>query len=135
MQTLIWLVWTAGAVQLALIIGNVFLARKLNVRDDLLRVPGILRQIFVVHWLYIVFVLFCFTGLCFFFAPELAGASGLGRFLSAALAAFWLLRIPLQFFYYDPGLRRRHRVGDAAYLAAISYLAAVFSLATLRILR
>jgi hypothetical protein len=67
--------------------------------------------------------------LCFWLAPELAGASHLGRFLSAAMAVFWLMRIPIQLYFYDPEIRRQNRLGDVAFLVAISYLGIVFSAA------
>ena len=83
---------------------------RLRVRERLAGVPRFVRQIFYVHWVYIVIVLGLFAALCFGFAPELAGASGLGRFLSGFMAGFWLLRIVLQIFYYDRRDRRENRV-------------------------
>ena len=64
-----------------------------------------------------------FAVLCFAFPRELAGASSLGRFLSAFMAAFWLLRLLLQWSYYDAGVRRSNRGLDAIY--ALSLLALV----------
>jgi hypothetical protein len=91
-----------------------------------------MRQIFYVHWLYIVIVLGMFAALCFGFARELAGASTMGRFLSAFMAAFWLLRIGLQLFYYDHEIRRQNRVLDALYLVSLVVLVLVFGTAALR---
>jgi hypothetical protein len=79
--------------------------------------PPIVRQVFHVHAAYIVLVLLGFAGLCFFHAPELAAGRGLGRFVSAFLAVFWL---------------PRHRLYDAAFLLLFGYLAAVFTAAALR---
>ncbi len=134
MHGLVKLIWIAGAVQLLLIAANFVLPRKIGCRENLRRVSPVIRQVFVVHWIYIVFVLAIFSSLCFFFAHDLAGASRLGRFLASAMTIFWLLRIPLQFFYYDPEVRRQHRLGDAAYILAITYLAAVFTVAALGLL-
>jgi hypothetical protein len=85
-----------------------------------------------VHWLYIVIVLGMFAALCFRFARELAGATAMGRFLSAFMAAFWLLRIGLQVFYYDREIRRQNRALDALYMVALVVLVAVFGVAALR---
>jgi hypothetical protein len=120
----------AGVVQAAIVLANVPLPRRLKVREKLAGVPPFLRQIFYVHWIYIVLTVGLFSALCLAFPRELAGASVLGRFLSAFLGGFWLLRILLQWFYYDPKIRRENRVLDAMYLVALVVLVAVFGWAT-----
>jgi len=119
----------AGIVHWVLAAANLFLPGTLQYRENLARVPAIIRQIFVVHSVYIVMVLLLFGGLCLGFAPELAGGSALGRYLPACLAGFWLLRLPLQWFYFDREVRRRHRLGDVTYTAAAVFLAGLFMLA------
>jgi hypothetical protein len=52
-------------------------------------------------------------------------------FLAASLTLFWLCRIPLQFFYYDPNLRRANRVGDVAITMALDSVAATYAWAAL----
>ena len=73
-----------------------------------------------------------FAALCFGFAGELASGSGLGRFLSAFIAGFWLLRIALQIFYYDGEVRRENRGLDALYLGSLVVLVVVFGMAAVR---
>jgi heme O synthase-like polyprenyltransferase len=85
-----------------------------------------------VHWIYIVIVLGLFAALCFAFAPELAGATALGRFLSAFMAGFWFLRIILQIFYYDRDIRRDNRGLDMLYLGSLMVLVVVFGIAAVR---
>jgi hypothetical protein len=131
MRPLISCLWVAGAIQLAIIAGNFALPKKLRCRENLVKVSPMIRAVFVVHWLYIVLVLGIFTSLCFWFAPELAGGSRLGRFLSAAMAIFWLLRVPIQLFVYDPEIRRQNRLADVAFLLTLSYLGIVFGAAAL----
>jgi hypothetical protein len=126
------LIWGAGAVHVGIMAANVPLPGRLRVRERLAGVPRFVRQIFYVHWVYIVIVLGLFAALCFGFAGELAGASGLGRFLSGFMAGFWLLRIVLQIFYYDPEIRRENRGMDTLYLVALVLLVAVFGIAVLR---
>jgi len=122
----------AGAVQVAIMAANVPLPGRLRVRERLAGTPAFIRQIFYVHWIYILIILGMFAGLCFGFARELAGKSGLGRFLSGFMAGFWLLRIGLQVFYYDDEVRRENRVLDGLYLAALVVLVGVFGIAAWR---
>jgi hypothetical protein len=135
MRFLIPGLWAAGAVQLVILAANFFLPKKLRCRENLSRVSPMIRSVFVVHWIYIALVLGIFSALSFWFAPDLAGASRLGRFLSATIAVFWLLRVPIQLFAYDPELRRQNRLGDIIFLAAFSYLGIVFGVAALGIAR
>src|SRR5579859_1565758 len=115
-------IWGAGIAHVGIIAANVPLPGKLRVRERLAGVPRFLRQIFYVHWIYIVIVLGMFATLCFGFAPELAGGSALGRFLSAFMAGFWLLRIVLQVFYYDGEVRRENRGLDLLYVGSLVLL-------------
>ena len=125
-------IWGAGVVHVGIIFANVPLPGRLRVRERLAGVPRFVRQIFYVHWIYIVIVLGLFAALCFGFARELAGGSALGKFLSGFMAAFWLLRIGLQVFYYDPEVRRENRGLDSLYVAALAVLVVVFGIAVLR---
>ena len=119
-------------VHVGIMAANIPLPGRLRVRERLAGVPRFVRQIFFVHWIYIVIVLGMFAALCFGFAPELAGASGLGRFLSGFMAGFWLLRIVLQIFYYDREIRRENRALDILYLASLVVLVVVFGTAAVR---
>jgi len=134
MRSLIPWLWAAGAVQLVIIAANFVLPKKLRCRENLARVSPMIREVFIVHWVYIVLVLGIFASLSFWFAPELAGTTRLGRYLSAVIAVFWLLRVPIQIFLYDPELRKQNRVGDVIFLLAFSYLGVVFGVAALGVL-
>jgi hypothetical protein len=122
-------IWGAGCVHLGIMAANVPLPRRLRVRERLAGVPRFVRQIFYVHWVYIVIVLGMFAALCFGFPRELAGASALGRFLSGFMAGFWLLRIVLQIFYYDREIRRENWGLDLMYVVSLIVLVMVFGLA------
>jgi len=135
MRVLVPCLWAAGVVQLIIIAANFVLPKKLRCRENLARVSPMIRDVFIVHWVYIVLVLGIFTALSFWFAPELAGHNDLGRFLSAVIAVFWLLRLPIQLFIYDPELRRQNRFGDLIFLLAFSYLGVVFGVAALGVVR
>ncbi len=124
------LLWIAGFVQVAIASANLFLPRKLKYRENLSRVSPIIRQIFVVHSVYVVGVVLLFAAMTFSFAGELASGHGLGRFLAAAIALFWLLRAPVQLLYYDSTLRRENRWGDVAFTAGALFLAATYGSAS-----
>jgi hypothetical protein len=126
------LIWGAGLVHCGIVVANIPLPGRLRVRERLAGVPRFVRQIFYVHWVYIVIVVGMFAALCLGFARELAGASRLGHFLSGFIAAFWLLRILLQVFYYDSEMRRENRGLDALYLASLALMVGVFGVAALR---
>jgi len=135
MNPLIPLVWAAGAVQLIIVGSNAVLPKKLHYRENLSKMSPLLRQIFVVHSIFIVLVVVGFSGLCFFFSAHLLDGDPLGRSLSAFLAVFWLLRIIFQLAYYDGEYRRQHRLADVAYTGACCFLGGVFAVAALGIIR
>jgi hypothetical protein len=131
MRNILIFLWLAGFVQIAIASANVFIPKKLNYRENLSRVAPIIRQVFVVHSVYIVGVVLLFAVLTFGFAPELAGGRGLGRFLAASMALFWLFRAPVQLLYYDASLRRANRAGDVAFTLAALFLTITYGAAAL----
>jgi len=122
----------AGAVQLAIGLANLPLALRLEYRKNLAGATAIVRQIFYVHAAYILLVVLGFAALCLLFPAELASGRPLGRFLSAFLAVFWLLRVPIQLFYYPTDIRRQNRLADVVFTVAFALLAVIFGLAALR---
>ena len=76
----------AGAIQVLDIPANLALRRRIRWPENLVRLTPLVRQIFRVHWFYILLVLGIFGVACLGLAPELAGGKGLGCFLSGALA-------------------------------------------------
>ena len=131
MSRLILLIWVAGAVQVAILAANFLVPGQLRCQENLAKVTPMIRSVFVVHWIYILIMLAIFSALCFCFAPELAGGSRLGHFLSATIALFWLPRIPIQLFVYDRELRHQHRFADFAMLLALTYVVLIFGAAAL----
>jgi hypothetical protein len=125
------LIWGAGAVHAGIVLANIPLLGRLRVAERLGGVPRFLRQIVYVHWAYILIVVGLFAALCFGFAADPAGASGLGRFLSGFIAGFWLLRIVLQVFYYDKELRRENRGMDTLYVVSLIVLVGIFGMAAI----
>jgi hypothetical protein len=131
MNAILLLLWSAGLVQIGIAAANLFLPRRLKYQENLERVAPIIRQIFVVHSVYIVGVLLLFAAVTLRFASELASGKGLGRFLAAGIAVFWLFRAPVQLLYYDASLRRTNRLGDIAFTAAATFLTVAYGAAAL----
>ena len=125
-------IWVGGAIHAAIVLANIPLPGRLQVRKHLAAAPLFMRQIFYVHWLYIVIVVGLFGALSFAFASELAGASRLGTFLSATIALFWLLRVVLQWLYYDPEIRRQNRALDLLYGMSLIALVGTYGFAAVR---
>ena len=122
----------AGAVQLAIGLANLPLAIRLRYRKNLAGASPIVREVFYVHAGYIVLVVLGFAALSLLFPMDLAGGRPLGRFLSGFLAVFWLLRVPIQLFYYPAEIRRQNRFADVVFIVAFAFLAVVFGLAATR---
>src|SRR6266851_7421935 len=110
MNLLSFLIWSAGALHLLVASANFFAPRKLHYGENLRNVSPIVRDVFIVQNIYIVLVQVAFALLCFLFAPDLAGASPLGRFLSGFLALFWGLRVLSQLFFYNAEVKKEHPV-------------------------
>ncbi len=80
MPSLDFWIRVAGFIQVLDAAVNVLLPRKIKLRESLQAVSPLVRQIFVAHWGYVIYILAAFGVLCWFFAPELAGVTPLGRF-------------------------------------------------------
>jgi hypothetical protein len=131
MKSLVPFIWIAGLMHVVLTLLNFVLPRELRYRENLSKVAPIIRQIFVVHSVYITLILLGFAGLCFGFAGELTGGSAIGRLLSGFMAGFWLLRVAIQRFYYDAELKRQRRALDVAFTLVFAYLGVVFAIAAM----
>lgn len=131
-EGLVVLLRSAGAVHLVMIVANLALPGILGFKRELSAVSPIVRQIFMVHHAYIMLVLALFAALCLGFPEDLVGGSALGTFLCSFMAAFWVIRLPIQFFFYDEEVKRRHRAGHWAFSFALVSLAAVLSISAVR---
>src|SRR6516225_1686794 len=92
----------AAALQFGVAILNLFLVRLMKWREELSRVPLLLREVFQVHAWFISVTLAIFAVLTWRFAPELASASSsLSQWLAAGIGVFWAIRTVLQVSYYS----------------------------------
>jgi hypothetical protein len=118
--------WVAGAIQAGILFVNFLLPRKLRVRERLVHVPVFLKQVFYVHWLYIVICGRTLQCLVLWICERTFRGESARAVLSAFMAAFWLLRIGLQWLYYDSATRRQYKVLDALYTCSLVALVGIF---------
>lgn len=126
MRTLTTLVVAAGWLQLSMAALNFALPKLFNYRENLPRLSPIVRQIFVVHSVYIFLVLVIFGLLCVLYPVEMISGQPMARFLNLSLAIFWLLRLGIQLLYYDAETLSHHPKAAAALTLSVVYLASIF---------
>ena len=130
-MTLIPFIRAAAAVQVLIASANLPAARMFRYREHLRAVPAHVAEVFVVQNVFIVLTVLGLAGLCVAFPGDLAGGRGMARAIDGFLALFWLVRLGVQLFYYDPALRRQHRAFDVLFVTAFAYLTAVFAAAAM----
>ena len=92
----------AAVTQLAIAVMNLFLVRLLKWRDELARMPLLLREVFQVHAWFISVTLAIFAAMTWRFAALMAGgADPVCRWLAAGIGLFWGIRAVLQLTYYS----------------------------------
>jgi hypothetical protein len=134
MNRLVPYIWAAGIIQWVIAAANLFIPGKLGYGENLVKVSAIVRQIFIVHAVYVVGVLIGLGALSLWFAPELAAGQGLGRFLSLLIAVFWIPRIFVQLGYYDHRVKKQNRLAHYFFTSLFIYLGVVFTLAAWRVI-
>jgi hypothetical protein len=92
----------AAAMQIAVAVLNVFLVQLLKWREDLARMPLLLREVFQVHVWFISVTLAIFAAMTWRFASEIGrGINPVCQWLSASIGVFWAIRTVLQVTYYS----------------------------------
>jgi hypothetical protein len=126
------LIRVAGLLQLVMAALNFTLPGQLDYRRNLPRLSTIVRQVFVIHSIYIPLTLSIFGLLCILHAEELATGAGSARFLNVSLTIFWGLRLGIQLFYYDREFLRTNLLARLGLPPVLIFLTAVFATATAR---
>lgn len=126
MSDLVLLIHAAGVVLSIIAAANVFVPAKLNYAENLARVSPIVRQVFIIHSLFIVLVVVASGALCLFLAPRLVAVDPLSSALSGFLALFWALRFAIQILYLDSKFLPGHLAGHISYSFACAFLFVVF---------
>lgn len=96
------LLYFAAAGQLGVAVLNLFIVRLLDWRQELERMPLLLREVFMVHAWFISVTLAIFAAITLRFAPEMAaGSAEIFRWIGVCIGVFWGFRTILQITYYS----------------------------------
>lgn len=108
----------AGALQILLGLAHAFFPRRFSWGEELPRLSLFNRQMFRVHAFFIAFIVVMFGVLSLGFTSLLVGpeSGGLAKVVLGGLCLFWMVRLFVQFFVYDPALWRGHRFNTAMHL-------------------
>jgi len=102
----------AAAAQLGIALLNLALPRLMRWRDDLNRMPLLIREVFHVHAWFISVTLTIFAVMTWRFAGEMT-TNAACRWLAVGIGLFWALRAMLQLSYYSSS-HWRGQVGRTA---------------------
>ena len=125
----------AAIAQFAVAILNFFLIRIMKWRADLERAPLLVREVFLIHVVFISITLSIFAVLTWRFAHQIATAANpLAIWLALAIGLFWLARSIMQWSHYSSshwrGDRLRTLIHWTLFLGygamAVVYFAAAF---------
>jgi hypothetical protein len=120
----------AGIAQLAVASSSLFIPRLLGWREETKLLRPLTRQVFWTYSSYILSINSAF-GLLALLAPHLLlDGSTLARLVCAFIAAYWTVRVTLQFAVYDRAVVTRplFRFAEAAYACAFVYTAVVHAM-------
>jgi hypothetical protein len=99
----------AGVSLVLLAFAHLFFPRRFGWAEELARLSLLNRQMFQVHCFFIGLILLMFGLLSLVFTGTLLERSALGRVVLGGLVLFWLVRLFVQLWVYDPSLWRGHR--------------------------
>jgi len=123
------LVYLAGLAQIALALGSLVVPGALKWRAELMKVQPMIKQLFWVYASYIFVINNCF-GLISFFAPgDLTNGTTLATALTGFIAAYWISRVLIQFFYFDRTnfpKGTRYRIGEFILVTIFFFLSGVY---------
>ena len=92
----------AAVLQLGVAVLNLFLIRLLDWRQELSRVPLLMREVFQVHVWFISITLAIFGVMTWRFAGEIANRQNpVAQWLAGGIGSFWAVRTVLQITYYS----------------------------------
>ena len=96
-----YLILLGGVLHFTILIASALTPKVLAWQTELGRLSKLSQQVIWVHGAYLVLVIVAFGLLSVFMADDLAGGSQLARVVCAFIAAFWLIRLVLQFVFFD----------------------------------
>jgi hypothetical protein len=92
----------AGALHFAILLASALTPFALDWRRNLTLLHPFLRRMFWVYGAFIVLVIVNFGALTLAHAEAMAAGTSMARALCGFIAVFWLTRLGVQFFVFDP---------------------------------
>lgn len=126
------LIYLAGLAQVALIIGSLFIPKVLGWKKELVKVQPLIKQMFWTYAAYILVINLCFGLLSMFDYRELTNGSNLAIIINGFIAAYWVSRVLIQFFYFDRAnfpAGKLNKLAEVVLVLLFISLSAVYGLA------
>jgi hypothetical protein len=129
----------AGMLHFGLLVASFSVPRLLHWDEELGKVDPLTRQLVLVHGAFIVLTIIAFGVITLVAGADLLGGGALSTAVAAFIGLFWLARLAVQLFYFEPqrylttGVRRiAYRLLTVlfAYLATVYLLTAWINLMT-----
>jgi len=120
------LILVSGAGHIALSIGSLLVPTALEWKRHLKDLQPLIRQMFWTYAAYILMINMCFGLMCLLATDELLGGSILATCINAMISGYWMIRIGIQFFYFD----RSHAPQGAIYVLGEIVVVLLFILFT-----
>ena len=120
----------AGFILLCIVAANFFAPRKMRWTENLRKVEPIFAQVFIIHCVFLIGSVLAMAMVCIAL-PQLLLEEELGRVILGFMAVFWVARVGVQFFYYEPAIKRQFPVYNVLFSIAFVYLAGVFTFLTI----
>lgn len=95
------LIMISGIGHLVLSMGSLLVPVALKWKQHLKVVQPLMRQMFWTYAAYIFLINICFGLMCLVANRDLVNDSFLANFIHLMIALYWLIRIGIQFFYFD----------------------------------
>ena len=123
-----------GVCHFGILTASALVPRVLSWRDELRKLQPLCRHLVWTHGVFIVLVIAAFGLISVAAAADLAAGSRLARLVCGFIAAFWLARLAIQLFLFDPTpflTTRWRRLGYHGLTAVFAYLGVVYAYAAL----
>jgi len=120
----------AGIILLCVVSVNFFAPKKMRWSENLKHVESVFRQVFIIHC---VFLLGCVLGMalaCIILPHQLLNEP-MGKVILSFMAFFWIVRVGVQFFYYEKSIKKQFPVFNVLFSVAFLYLAVTFTVLSL----
>jgi hypothetical protein len=124
------LIRIAGLAQIVLVFGSLAVPRVLNWHAELAKVQPLIKQMFWTYAAYILVTNMCFGLVSMFAFTELINGTVLATLVTGFIAAYWVSRVFIQFFYFDREgfpTGRWHRLAEVLLVTLFVFLSIVYT--------